>query len=323
MPLFNLLGNAVAQRMIARMLEQQRVPNTLLFAGPEGVGKSLAALNLIAELFGCPHAVKIEKGIHPDVHIYKPEGKSGLHAISTLRQLIEEMQLPPFEASRKAFIIHDAERMLPSASNALLKTFEEPQQDSTVILLSSDPESLLPTILSRCQKIPFFPVAEEEIFRIALEDWRLSEAQARRIATAAQGSVGKAKRLIQHEENPARQALLLLLSRPVPYPEIAQRLVEIENLLAPPEEEEHPGEWQKSLDAVFQDVFYWFRDRHQMQLNAGQSFHAQALESLQQCTLPLPSLETVASVLSECRLAAQRNMKLRTVFEYLLFKLVL
>ena len=118
MPFSNLIGNDLAKVALTRMAEQRSVPNTLLFYGPDGVGKSLFALALAELLMGPQHARN-----HPDLHIYLPEGKSATHPIENIRKLIDEVALPPYEAPVKVFIIHDAHQMLPTSSNALLKTF--------------------------------------------------------------------------------------------------------------------------------------------------------------------------------------------------------
>jgi Cdc6-like AAA superfamily ATPase len=122
----------------------------LLFHGPRGIGKSAFALDLARTL------LKSSKEQHPDLHILHPDSESDQHPIATIRQLIAETHLPPFEAPCKVFIIHDVEKMLPTSSNALLKTLEEPPSDTRFILITADPASLLPTILSRCSRVPCF-----------------------------------------------------------------------------------------------------------------------------------------------------------------------
>ena len=90
-----------------------------------------------------------------DLHIYSPEGKSALHPMANIQELIREMALPPFESPCKVFLIEDAEKMLPSSSNALLKTLEEPNPDTFFILLTNNPDRLLPTVRSRLHPISY------------------------------------------------------------------------------------------------------------------------------------------------------------------------
>jgi len=127
----------------------KQIPNSLLLTG----ASRSQAIELAKQLLGPSH--KIDSGNHPDLHYYTPEGKSGLHPIVNIHQMIAEMALPPFEAKRKVFILEDAEKMLPSASNALLKTLEEPNEDTHFLLLSNHSDRLLPTIVSRLFPLQF------------------------------------------------------------------------------------------------------------------------------------------------------------------------
>lgn len=148
---------------LTKMLEREEIPHALLFAGPKGSGKSDAALAFAHSLVGS------QKKYHPDIHLYYPEGKTGMHAISSIRTLTHDVSLAPYESKWKMFIIHEAERMLPTSSNALLKTFEEPPTQTIFILISHHPERLLPTILSRCQTIEFLQPKKEEASAILLD----------------------------------------------------------------------------------------------------------------------------------------------------------
>jgi DNA polymerase III delta prime subunit len=128
------------QIYLRRGLERGTLHHALLMSGPKRVD---IAYTLVRELIGTTD-------VHPDLHVYDPEGKMGVHSIEMVRMLIEEVYKPPFSASRKVFLIHAAERMVPAAAHALLKTLEEPELDSTILLLTDFPEALLPTLVSRC-----------------------------------------------------------------------------------------------------------------------------------------------------------------------------
>lgn len=134
----------------------EKTPHCLLFEGPKGSGKNDLADAFAREL------LKTTKKDPPDLRHLYPEGKGNHHPIHVIRQFIDETQLPPFEAGRKVFIIHEADRMLPTSSNALLKTLEEPVSAVTIILITSHPEALLPTVTSRCFRIPFKQLEPEE-----------------------------------------------------------------------------------------------------------------------------------------------------------------
>lgn len=133
--------------ILSQMIASKQIPHALLFTGRRGAKLDEAARQFASDLIG--------KHPHPDVREYFPEGKTGMHPIQTLRKLTEEVGFVPYQAEWKVFIIHEAERMLPASSNALLKTFEEPSKRTVIVLLSHHPEKMLPTILSRCRKVEF------------------------------------------------------------------------------------------------------------------------------------------------------------------------
>lgn len=153
-------GNDHVKDYLVNMVQKQAIGNSLLFAGPEEASKDQFAFAFAKLLMGESAHSKIEAGSHPDLHIYRPEGKVGLHSIASMRQFCEEVYLPPYEGKWKIFIIHDAERMLTYSANALLKTFEEPALDTVIILLTSNFNALLPTILSRCRIVRFQPLSK-------------------------------------------------------------------------------------------------------------------------------------------------------------------
>jgi DNA polymerase-3 subunit delta' len=138
-------GNQKVKTYLTRMLNKGRLGQAYLFAGPEGVGKSA-----FAEAF----ASMITPST-PDIHPFCPEGKLAMHSIEAMRQLSEQVSLKPYSGEHQVFIIYDADRMPGTSANALLKTFEEPSPGSVIILVSSCPEHILPTVLSRCMKVHF------------------------------------------------------------------------------------------------------------------------------------------------------------------------
>lgn len=137
------------------LVETKTVPGTLLFCGADGAAMLAAAKELALALMGPSHTLKLDKEIHPDYRLHSPQGKVGMHPMESMRGLIGEVSLPPFEAPVRLFVIDQAHRMLPTSSNALLKTLEEPTPHTYIILITSRPEGLLPTIISRARRIDF------------------------------------------------------------------------------------------------------------------------------------------------------------------------
>ena len=210
----DLIGNENAKDLLKRLAANKRVPNALLFAGPEGVGKKLFAFELARMLLcrdggcsNCPICKRIgvfdipkpEKGEdydavflsdHPDVGIVLPY-KRNLR-VGAIRELEREAHFRPFEADRRVFVINDAEKMNEAASNALLKTLEEPPSTTYLILVTARPDALLQTIRSRSQVVRFAPVPANEIENLLTSSSGTSAEDARLAARVTGGSVGRA-----------------------------------------------------------------------------------------------------------------------------------
>ncbi len=214
----HLIGNEPAKLTLRRLLKKGRVPNSLLFAGPEGVGKRQFAIEL-AKAFLCREPAegepcgtcsackradvfvfpKSEKGDdydfvffseHPDLGMVIPFRRNV--RIDAIRALESEANFRPYESSVRFFIVDDAEKMADPAANALLKTLEEPAETTYIILITSRPDSLLPTIRSRCQTVRFAPVSDSAIEEFLISDRAFSHDEARLSARASRGSVRRA-----------------------------------------------------------------------------------------------------------------------------------
>ncbi|MGC1877880.1 MAG: AAA family ATPase [Rhabdochlamydiaceae bacterium] len=324
MPFCNLIGNEPVKAALQHMALRNSVPNTLLFYGPDGVGKSRFALAFAEVLMGKEHAHKLATQNHPDLHTYLPEGKSATHPVENIRKLIDEVALPPYEAPVKVFIIHDAHQMLPYSSNALLKTFEEPSVHSYFILLTSTLDAMLPTIVSRCRKIPFFPIPQGEIETFVKEKWKKTPEEARRIAFLSHGSLSKAHDLAQQLQLPWRKLLLEILTLRMPddYPQFLKLATELESgTTASREEGEEESSLHAQADSIFEEIIAWYRDLHLLKegIAAEYLYHLDRIDQLKLALLhPFPPLEIMIEKVAKARLAIQRHFRLRTVLEHLL-----
>jgi DNA polymerase-3 subunit delta' len=173
----DILGNKRAKSILAKSLQRKRLPNSLLFFGPEGVGKGEAAL-VVAKALNClkknddaceecPSCRAINRQNFPDVMIFKPENDG--HKIEQMRILKQSAYLRPMVGKKRVFIIFEADKMRDDASNSLLKILEEPPPFSFIFLLTSNPDMILPTIRSRCLLLQFTPVFKEEIEKTLVE----------------------------------------------------------------------------------------------------------------------------------------------------------
>ncbi len=162
-------GQEQSVQLLQRSLERGRLAHAYLFTGQdldelEALATTLAkVLNCerpiktggIDSCDDCPHCRKIEGQTHPDVHYVRPESKTRVITVDQLRDLLQEIYLKPNEAPYKVFVIVAADRMNEKAANAFLKTLEEPPPNSKLILLTTEPQRLLDTILSRCLRLNF------------------------------------------------------------------------------------------------------------------------------------------------------------------------
>lgn len=215
-----LWGNIGVKYTLRRLLEGGRVPNSLLFAGPDGVGKRQFAYELARAIL-CPLAVdhescgvcsvcvrisafefpeRVEKhkdefrkvffGGHIDAGIVVPYKRTIL--VDAIRDLERHAAFNPFEGKARFFIIDDADLMNVESSNALLKTLEEPTETSYIFLITSRPDSLLPTIRSRCQTIWFAPVSAADIEQYLITERAFTHHEAQVASAVARGSIGRA-----------------------------------------------------------------------------------------------------------------------------------
>jgi DNA polymerase III subunit delta' len=192
-------------QLLQRSLERRRLGNAYLFSGSdldelEGVARSLAkTLNCLEPRRGaggtaidccdaCLPCRKIDHGNHGDVHWVRPEAKTRVVKVEAMRDLIREVNLKPVEAEHKVAIIAGADRMNASSANAFLKTLEEPPARSVLILLSTDPQHLLETILSRCLRLSF---AGSPLRPLDSEQRAWLEAFAQMAGEGRQGLLGR------------------------------------------------------------------------------------------------------------------------------------
>ena len=193
-------GDRLIQLM--RSVQAGRIVHALLFTGPHGSGKRtmarLFAQAMLCKGMGerpcgvCPACQRFENGTHPDVRVVKPEKKT--IGVDEIRDLIDYLALRPYEGGRHIAIIEQADRLTPSAQNALLKTLETPPGDAMFFLISDAPGALLPTILSRCQTVRFTDLSVEDCAGVLVKRG-IAPERARLLSGMAQGSVGRALEL--------------------------------------------------------------------------------------------------------------------------------
>jgi len=254
MPLFDdLIGNTQAKRCLERLISIKRSHFPLLFAGPEGIGKSLFALRFASHFLD----ERTLKGEHPDLRVFRPEGKGQLHPFQSIQEMIKEAHLSPYTAEVKFFIFLDAERMLAASSNALLKILEEPPSSARIILTTSQPQMLLATLASRLFRIDFFPPESEEFTSFIQTRHTLEKESASELAELSRGSFS-ALQLLLSEEMRIKRTLLKELLCAGDYLTQMEKIKELEALLDATRENSEEL-WRKEIDLLFEELFRFAR----------------------------------------------------------------
>ena len=223
----DITGNARIKKILTKALQRDRIPNSLLFSGPQGVGKIETAL-VVAKALNCLNrtddacetceaCTAVNKGTFPDVMLISPE--KDILKIDQMRILKEAAYLRPMVGRKRVFIVDPAEKMNMQASNSLLKILEEPPSFSHIILITSNPFVILPTIKSRCQVLSFSPVSRDDIARCLIEH-DFSEEKAKILSLLVRGNLKQAMNMdweeVRAEREETWQLFLSFLHREPP-----------------------------------------------------------------------------------------------------------
>ncbi len=240
MPWGSVRGHDRLVAELRRTLTLGRLPHAFLFVGPEGVGKHLFALTLAQALLCeraepnelnpcgvCPACLQVQAKSHPDLLLAARPAEKHELPIQVIRDLCGELALRPMRGGHRVAIVDDADHLSEEASNAFLKTLEEPPPGSVLILLGSTPEAQLDTVVSRCRVLRFDPLSESDVVQILMEQAVADDPEhAKRVASHGEGSVKRAIALANPELDSFRRSLLDELANPRPFdaPAMASRI---------------------------------------------------------------------------------------------------
>jgi DNA polymerase-3 subunit delta' len=201
-----IIGHKKQKEVLEKLAKGKNIPHALLFSGVEKIGKKKVALEFIKSIFcskakgfcgECYSCRTIDSSNFPDLSIIEPKDRN--IEIEEVRDLQNRLSFKSYNNSLKVGIINDAHLLRKDAQNALLKTLEEPKGDTVLILITSYPQILLPTIRSRLEEVKFGVISRSEI-----EDYLVSlgadTEKAREIALISSGQIGKAIEFFKDEE---------------------------------------------------------------------------------------------------------------------------
>ena len=256
----NIIGHEEIIRHLKNAMTTGKVSHSYIFTGRPGSGKKLLAttyaMTLQCEAGGtepCQKCDSCKKALgknHPDIIMVNHE-KPGTISIDEIRdQLIHDVAIKPYCSPHKIYIVPDAEMMTVQAQNAILKTIEEPPEYAVILLLTSNIDSLLPTIRSRCVRLDLKVVDDGLVKKYLMEHLQVPDYQAEIDASYAQGSIGKAKEAATSQEFADMTANALKILKYANTMEVYELTEAIKTLTA-----------NKNNINDYLDIFqFWFRD---------------------------------------------------------------
>jgi len=197
-----IIGHQKQLDFLKKSAEMGKVPHALLFCGQAQLGKKALAIEFAKILIG----ENFEN--HPDFTLLESDSSAKDIRISQIRDLIWKLSLYPYSAPYKVAVIDEAHRMNQDAQNCFLKTLEEPKGKSILILVTEHPEMLVSTVLSRVQKIRFFPVERKEIEKHIIKEGKTGD-EAKYLSFLASGKPGLAIDFLKDEQKIKNQEKLI------------------------------------------------------------------------------------------------------------------
>lgn len=267
------------REFLARAVASGRASHAYLFVGAPGSGKLDAAWALAQALLcenggcgACDACVRVARHTHPDVHHLAPESATG-YLIAQIRDLLDDVALAPIRAQRKVYIIERAEQLRANSANALLKTLEEPPAGVTFILLGTAQDTILPTIVSRCQCVPFRTISPVVAAYDVERATGLPLARCR-MAVAVAGSPARAEAFLKSADRQEARRVMLRALDALPRADEADILAAAKELLAavraPLAEVKSTQQavLDQNADYLSRGALKQLEDRHKRELNA-------------------------------------------------------
>lgn len=256
----SIVGLEDVKDHLQNAISMNKISHAYIISGEKDAGKMMLAEAFAATLLcqeggrdacGKCHSCHQAAGRnHPDIIFVSHEKPNVISVDDVRHQINDSVMIKPYASEKKIYIVDEAEKMNLQAQNALLKTIEEPPAYVVILLLTTNAEGFLPTILSRCITLHLKPASEDQIEKLLMRDYHVVDYQARMCSAFAQGNVGKAIRLASSEEFREMKSSVLHMVKDVPGMNIADLQDAVKEL------EGYKAQIEEYLDLLT----LWYRD---------------------------------------------------------------
>ncbi len=317
-----IIGHEKIKEHLQNAIRMDKVSHAYIFNGPDKSGKMMLAERFAMALqceekkpTPCGECHSCKQALHhnqPDI-IYVRHEKPNVISVDDIRtQLNHDIVVKPYAGPYKIYMIDEAEKLNPQAQNALLKTIEEPPAYAVIMLLTTNADLFLPTILSRCIRLDLKTVPDEKIKKFLMEEQQIPDYQADVCVAFAQGNVGKAVQLASSDSfNELKDMTLQLVRRvkEIDTYEMAQAVKQI-------------AEYKLEIGDYFDLLMIWYRDV--LLYKATQEvdrliFKDQIYEIKKQADVSsYQGIEEILEALDKAKIRVKANVNFETVIELLL-----
>ena len=317
-----ILGNEMVKDHFKKAIQNHKISHAYILTGEAGMGrKSIAnafAMTLLCEKGGsepcmmCHSCKQVMSGNHPDL-IYVTHEKPGSIGVDDVREQINDtIMIRPYSSYYKIYIVDEAEKMTVQAQNALLKTIEEPPSYAVILLLTTNQEAFLPTILSRCVQLKLKPLRDFTVKKYLTDTLHVEEADADIYAAFARGNLGKAISLASSEDFKLLHGEMLHLLKHVKEMDISELLDYIRKMK---EENLDIYECLDFMQLWYRDVLLYKVARDMNQLIFKDEYSS-INEMGQKCSYE--GLEKILQAIDKARIRLDANVNMELAMELML-----
>ena len=318
----DITGHETIIEYFKNAISMDKVSHAYILNGPDDSGKMMLA-EAFAETLqcekggsepcgSCHSCMQAESHNQPDI-IYVTHEKPNTLGVEDIRhQLNEDIILKPYSSRYRIYIVDEAEKMNVQAQNALLKTIEEPPAYGIILLLTTNADSFLPTILSRCVRLDLKAVADSRIRSLLMEKYQVPDYQAEICLAFAQGNVGKAIRLASSDNfNEMKNSVIQLIKRldDIDLYEMTEAIRQI-------------TEYKLQINDYFDLIMIWYRDvlLYKATADANRIMLKEEIYSIKQeaSRSSYDGIEQILTALDKAKTRLKANVNFDLVIELLL-----